>query len=154
MSNQPHQESTVTQAVQHTVCSPMWTNVNIGSVSLTELQGLPGADEPVHECGSTFQGAEFMQIKHMQPPHYERLVSDVATVPWLAQNEEATFMNREKAANEHKVESYTQLQLASIPSDNHMKIEGFGSDGFDLILKALLVICLVAFIYYIMKEVK
>ena len=149
-------------------CGPMWTDVNMGAVSLTELQGMPGANEPVDDCGSSLHGAEFMEIKHMASPHYERLMTQVVPVPWLAQREEATYMNVMKAANEPRVETYRQLEL-SAPIENYgqvenfenyeqvgnsEQIEGFGGGGYDLFFKVLLVICLLAFIYYIMKEMK
>lgn len=173
MSNQPQQEtqkpSTPVQPIaEHTVqaqpttqeqpqphvCAPMWTSANIGSVSLTDLEGLPGAPEPVTDCGSTFHGAKFMKIKHMYTPHYERLVSEIVPVPWIAEQEEATFMNRQKAANEPPVATYTQLQLSAIPADNNKKVEGFGLGEYDLFFKVLLVLLLLVFVYYIVREMK
>ncbi len=136
------------------ICAPAWTNAHIGSVSLTELEGLPGAPEPVNDCGSTFHGAKFMKVKYMYTPYYERLVSEIVPVPWIAEPEEATFMNRQKAANEPPVQTYAQLQLSAIPADNYETVEGFGQGGYDLFFKVLLVLLLLAFVYYIVREMK
>lgn len=122
-------------------------------VSLTELEGMPGADEQVHECGSTLGGATFMEVRdRAYNPNYERIMEKVMPVPWLAEPQEATFMNREKAANEPKVETYRQLELSAIPGDNYGTFvsEGFG-EGYSVWFKIFLLLLLVALIYYVVK---
>lgn len=143
------------------VCGPMWSEGPMYSVSLTNLGNFHGAPEPVHECGSTLQGAKFMKVKHMYSPRYERLVTEIMPVPWIAEPDEATFLNRIKAANEPKVETYKRLHLEAMPDNNYgsfqtegFSSEGFGTGGYDLFFKVLLIICLLAFIYYVSKEMK
>lgn len=139
---------------QSQTCAPMWDDVNQGAVSLTELQGMPGADEYVEFCGSGFNGAEFMEIKHMASPHYERLMSQVVPAPWLGQPGEVSYMNRVKMNNEAPSETYRQLKLSTLPNENYGTVEGFGGDNFNIIFKVLLLLCLLVFIYYIMNEMK
>lgn len=143
------------------------TNPQVPQPSLTELGGLEGA-VPLDTIEGSVYGAEFMPVD-MHTPYYEKMLTTTVAVPWLAQNEEATYMNRLKELNEPPVQTYRDLKLSSIPQEIHAGLEGFndGLEGFDtsiegfnagqnydLFFKALMILFLLFFIYYLMKQIK
>ena len=92
--------------------------------SLTHLGGLSGAPAlpTVDSYGggglysSGIYGAQFKTI-HKPTPYYDRNIPVTIVAPWLAQKQEATFMNRIKEKQEPPVKTYKDLKLSSIPDN-------------------------------------
>ena len=75
------------------------------TTSLTHLNGLEGSI-PIDE--KSLYGAEFMPVD-IHTPYYERMTTETVEVPWLAQWQEQTFMNRTKVLNERPVKEYQEI---------------------------------------------
>jgi hypothetical protein len=90
--------------------------------ALTHLGGLSGAIPSNTDEGSIY-GAAFMPVKADNPPWYEVWSDDIVIAPWLAQRQEATYMNRTKVLNEPPVETYKELILSPIPQEKYEKYE-------------------------------
>lgn len=140
-------------------CDKPWTmdvvkNAPLSEPSFTSLGGLEGAS-PADTIEGVLYGAEFMPVD-MHTPYYERMIHTTVDVPWTAQPEEVTYMNKLKEMNEPPVLTYQDLKLSSIPQNTYEKyegIEGFGEGTYDFVFKGLLILFLVFFIYYLMKQV-
>ena len=149
--------------MDNNTCEQPWTmdvvkNAPIEKPSLMELGNLEGT-EPIDHIEGILYGAEFMPVD-MHTPYYEKMLTATVDVPWTAQPEEVTYMNRLKEMNEPPVLSYQDLKLSSINQNTNEKfegfgesIEGFGEGSYDLVFKALLILFLLFFIYYLMKQI-
>ena len=120
------------------------------STSLTKIDGLDGADEE-DVYGSEFQNVDGV----LHTPFYDRLLTTRATVPWLAENAEYTFMNRTKPLNEQPYKSYRELKFNHIPSGNNgsTNLEHFDF-GQDWIFKIISLIIFAFIVYKLMIEIK
>ena len=120
------------------------------TTSLTKLDGLEGSyEEDVY-------GAEFQNVDGvLHTPYYDRFLTQRVAVPWLAQKQEATYMNRTKELNEEPYKSYRELRFSPIPSEKHGKanLESFDA-GQEWIFKIISLILIVFVIYRIMIEIK
>ncbi|QKF93614.1 hypothetical protein QKU48_gp0156 [Fadolivirus algeromassiliense] len=118
--------------------------------SLTHLGGLEGnSDEDV------VYGAEYMETD-IKTPYYERMVTTTVDIPWIAQDMEATYMNRTKPLNEKEPDLNFNIKL--IPKNKYDEvydIEGFGkSDTQNLFFKILSALFIIFIIYLLVKELK
>ncbi|AYV77113.1 MAG: hypothetical protein Barrevirus13_2 [Barrevirus sp.] len=106
---------------------------NIPALSLTDLGGLPGADEDLDETGSTFHVSDFLELKDIEP------------MP-MPQQEQPLYLNNYQ-------QTYTKMPIETFSSPDPTT-KGFGDDNYNLVFKLLLILCLIAFIYYILKEMR
>lgn len=121
---------------------------NMPPLSFTHLGGLEGAPDT---CEGNIYGAQFMSAD-MKTPYYERTISTNVKVPWLAQSEEATYMNRTKPLNEDPVLTYKELKLKSIPND-YSYIEQFGENTQNFVFKILTILFIILLIYYLLTKI-
>lgn len=127
----------------------------ICKMSLNNLGCLAGSI-PYSEAGEgTANGAEFKSVKTLTP-YYERTNSYIVIAPWLAQKEEATFLNRLKLRNEPPVKTYKELEFRSIPQQKYMNYrppEGFGAmETQDYGFKILICLCIIFLIFLLLKN--
>jgi hypothetical protein len=102
--------------------------------------------EPAPEK-NIIQGAEFVSIDDMLcTPYFQTTVTEKVKVPWLAQKEEATYLNRWKAMNEPPVKSYRELRFFAPSQEKYEKVEGFTGNKSNLFL--ILILIIIAFIVY------
>lgn len=120
------------------------------STSLTKIDGLDGANEE-DVYGSEFQNVDGV----LHTPFYDRFLTTRATVPWLAENQEWTYMNRTKPLNEQPYKSYRELRFNPIPSGNYgaANLEHFDI-GQDWIFKLIALIIIVFVFYRLVIEIK
>ena len=79
------------------------------------------------------------------------MLTEPVQVPWLAESEEGTYMNKLKEKNEEPVKSYKDLILSSI-TQFFYEPEGFGDGIGNLLFKILLIIFLLCVICYLVKN--
>ena len=122
----------------------------INSTSLTKIDGLDGADEE-DVYGSELQNVDGV----LHTPFYDRFLTTRATVPWLAEKQEWTFLNRTKPLNEQPYKSYRELRLNPIPSSNYgaANLEHFDI-GQNWIFKLFSLIIIIFVVYRLMVEIK
>jgi hypothetical protein len=120
--------------------------------SLTAIGNISGAVPQNTEEGSIY-GAEFMPAI-MHTPYYDRMTTETVSVPWLAESNEQTFMNRTKELNEPIVKDYRELVTRSIPQEQYASVEDFSTDTPNYYFKVLCIVFLVFIIYLIIKEMK
>lgn len=138
-------------------CAPDWSagvvDPESGSVvnaSLVTLDGLDGSVPTDTREGSVY-GAEFMPVD-MHTPYYERMLTTTVQVPWLAESEEGTYMNRLKELNEPPVQTYKDLKLTPVSQNTHELVEGFGlSLDYVTLFKILLIAVLLYWIWQLSK---
>ena len=119
--------------------------------SVDHLDGLAGvSDKDQYDL----YGAAFMTIDDMHTPYYDRMITQVQNRPWFGQNMETTYMNNTKILNEDPVMTYKELRLSDIDSNNYETIENFGENTQNLVFKMLFIIFVIAFICYILKQIK
>jgi hypothetical protein len=139
-------------------CALDWTpgaDIKTGGtqkVSLTDLDGMDGS-MPVDTKEGSVYGAEFMPVE-MHTPYYEKMLTTTVEVPWLAEPEEESYMNRLKEMNEPHVQTYRELKLSPVSDNVHQTVEGFGYTDYVLFFKVLLIVFLMVFIYRLMKTMK
>lgn len=104
-------------------------NIKKNTNSLTHLYDLQGA--PELQAVSTFgknnkssidYGAEFKTINR-QTPYYERNIKVRVSPPWLAKEQEKTFLNYTKMLNREPVKTYKDLELSPIPDQKQETYE-------------------------------
>jgi hypothetical protein len=131
-------------------------NKNFNSVTkLGNLSGHPSDDS------NTLYGAEFHTVNY-NTPYYETMETRVTRTPWLAQDaQEATFMNRIKELNEEPVQTYKDLELSPISTNNYEKyvpviytVEGFDSNDKLQVKQILITILIIFVIYQIIFNIK
>lgn len=128
--------------------------------AITKFYNIPGVQESSDDY---VYGAAFREVK-TYTPYYQKTIKKCASVPWLAKNEEAHFMNRYKAINEPPVVTYKELELSSVPYTNYenvpksyyfdpniLSIEGFGGNRQLYALKIVFIILLIVLIYNLIK---
>jgi len=93
-------------------------NNKINRGSLTQLGSLSGA--PTDK--NSINGASFKVVNY-DTPHYEKIVTERVIAPWLAQNQERTFMNRIKEKNQDEVKTYANYKLYPIPDQKYETYE-------------------------------
>lgn len=94
--------------------------------SLTHIGDLPGAPAlpAVDSYGdggiyaSTIYGAQFKEVQK-PTPYYERNIPVTVTVPWLAEEQEKTFLNNTKEKQFPPVKTYRDLELSPIPDQKY-----------------------------------
>lgn len=135
-----------------------YENKNYFNTSLTYLDGLSGS-VPLNTDEGSIYGAQFMPID-MKTSYYEMMTTETVQVPWLAQDQERTFMNRTKELNEEPVQSYKDLKLSSIPQEQNEKykpliyIEGFNYfDTEHYRFKIIMILVVIFIIYLLLKQI-
>jgi hypothetical protein len=139
-------------------CSPGIVNPgdgNVLNVSLTDLNGLDGT-MPYDTAKGSVYGAEFMPVE-MHTPYYRSMLTATVDVPWLAEPEEASYLNRTKEMNEPHVQTYKELKLNPVNQNTRELIEDFGLNGlgrmnYVLFLKIILIIVLFCWIYKLTRQ--
>ena len=104
----------------------LYNYLNNDRTSLTHLGRLSGAPDTnyneMSSYGGNNYGASFKQI-NKEKPYFHVLLKEKVIAPWLAQKQEATFMNRTKVKNEPEVKTYADLELTPISDLNYEKYE-------------------------------
>lgn len=121
-----------------------------GMTSLTKIDGLDGADE------KDVYGAQFQNVEGvLHTPFYDRVITQKVKVPWLAEPQEATYMNRTKELNEEPYKSYRELRYQAIPAENNSFInpEFFGP-GKEWIFKLLSLALIIVAVYFIITKLR
>ena len=140
-------------------CAPDWSagvvNPKNGSVlnaSLTSLGYLDGTMPFDTQEGSVY-GAEFMPVE-MHTPYYDRMLTATVEVPWLAEPEEGSYLNRLKEMNEPPVQTYKELELKPVNQNINETVEGFNNlkMNYVVFLKVILIVVLIAWIYKLSKN--
>lgn len=113
---------------------------------MTEITGIPEMREFKNNTyGATINDC-YCQTK---PKHFETIVEEIKEVPWLAEKQEWTFMNRNN--DKPPVETYKTIELKDIPQDRYLI---FKQENFDepvvksSYLKWLLIIIAVIILLY------
>jgi len=119
--------------------------------SLTHLNGLKGTYSP-----NGVYGSEFMHVEDMHTPYYDRMTTETVKVPWQAEFQERTFMNRTKELNQRPFNTYQYIKTAPVSQEIHeqVPVEGFGENTQNLMFKVICIIILIYFIYRIINEMK
>lgn len=99
----------------------MMQKTNRYNRSVTSLGNLSGIVPLDTDEGSSY-GASFAPAIG-NTPYYESMVTETVDAPWLAQPQEATFLNRTTVPNKPEVETYKNLKLSPIPQQKYETYE-------------------------------
>ena len=158
---------------------------NMMNISLTELDGMPGADEDMKSCGSSIDAADYMMVQpmfvqgetnmyrsgqemnYMQPTQTD-MMNKSMNMPMGMQeqygHESFTLPNFDNMFNGLK--SHLPMQPYRMPiqtvsvqpiqpvTNTTYPVERFDGDNYDMFFKILLVVFLIVFIYYLVREMK
>ncbi len=114
--------------------------------SLTKIGDIEGNQEPTNYIN----GAEYVPDK----PHtkfYERAIYDTIEMPWLAQSQEVTYLNRTKPEND------IGFKIRAIPKINNETVESHESfDGettySTTLIRLTCIVFIIFLIYYLAKQ--
>jgi hypothetical protein len=87
--------------------------------SLTSIGPYSGYNDEIDHT----HGAMIERVPYRRPKYYEVITSETVEAPWLAQKQEATYMNRTKVLNEEPIFEYDELKLSEIPQDNYERYD-------------------------------